>query len=208
MRRFLVFMRLKSFFFFFVCLIGKHINFFIFCCYCCCCCCCCLLSLLERDFIKNNMFSCLFPPVLFVIVIVSTKGNLTKFCWKLIMMREIVYPTVAMVSCHAFLLAINYTPQSGWRPSFSLVGIGIYNSTSIPNERFFEKIFHGKFLLSHFAKSKLSYPWPGIRTLALRLICQRTTYYTMATLRRFTGKILLLSAKKTDTFLIARTYSK
>ena len=67
-----------------------------------------------------------------------------------------------------------------------------YSLTSTPNDRFFEKLFHGRFIYSQSycqksaeRKSPKKYcfffifrfdAWPGIRTRPLRLIRQHTTY--------------------------------
>ena len=72
---------------------------------------------------------------------------------------------------------------------------GMCSLNPTPNGRFFEKLFMAIFdLLSEFmpeiCRKKIAeetlfvfyfHVWPGAQTLALRLICQHTTYWTTAT---------------------------
>ena len=66
---------------------------------------------------------------------------------------------------------------------------GIYSLKSTPNDRFFEKLFHGNFIYSEFLPEFCCEEitegilfafcfdvWPGARIIALRLRSHHTTY--------------------------------
>ena len=65
------------------------------------------------------------------------------------------------------------------------ISVGTYNLKSIPNYRFFEKLFMEIFLLSEFLPEEIAEEilfvfcfdvWHGARTQAFRLISQHSTY--------------------------------